>query len=1000
MSSRPNSTYGAGYGSVPAPNDAHLSRGYGTNPTTSAVDYGSTNAASPISQSMSSPQGLSGGAFHEDFDASRPGSVIHNDGSGGADRATSTATTAVPASAPSRSNTLKKKSSVRRTGSLKRSSSRKSMNAGSVAGREHGHADTSKEYNSAFSTPVPTHGAPTEVLANRFQAWRQLLKSLITYFREIQTSYDARAKATHKVQSSIAQITHPGILTGEHEHGLGAATRILDDFHKHSIAEANKSRDIEADVIGALTGLRSDLGQKIKEIRSLSGDFKNSVEKAKDATRLEVDKLGDALQHVTHEDGSAVGKNDPFVVKLGVDRAIERQIDEENYLHRAYLNLESSGRELESIVVGEIQKAYNAIAGILKREGDDALHTVDSLRTGPIAMPKDAEWMKFVQHDPHFVDPNLPLRRIEHIDYPGKHHPAAAEVRSGMLERKSKYLKSYTPGWYVLSPTHLHEFKSADKIYSQPPVMSLYLPDQKLGSHSQQDSSSHKFMLKGKQSGGMHSGHNWVFRAETYDTMMAWFGDVRALTEKTGEERIAYVRKHARSFSGTSDRASSDGLDEDEADEVPYSADVASLADGSQGQEQRLQRPAPGGRFPSDLQASRNRGASMGQSSSSSDGRDVGASAGGLPASTQEEYQRNGQDPYRLDGVRAGTPSEYRYTAGSGVEGSYSDETPSPEQQRVAFAQPPPQQENYSQQPREMVAEPVTPQKTVPERTREIFAEQTPPQTTYPEQRGAVPEPVHQQQAFLGNEPVTQQNNYPEQPRKMVAEPISRQTTSAEQDGAVAQPVHQQQTFLGNEPVDQPFDRPAEDRNYYGDRAVPIAAGVAGVGATAAVVGASRQRDQETNVQQVEEAKPDVPPKSELRNDHGVVDNAPATGVYQPITESRDVGSDFAPDNRFVVEPIPTSAPVDSPGTFRNSFHPDTTSVAMQEYNTNPSSDVRPGTTTAATPISTTAGRGALGGLEREGAHETGAIFPTILRHNTDMSISQLHVPGEYPKQV
>jgi hypothetical protein len=62
-----------------------------------------------------------------------------------------------------------------------------------------------------------------------------------------------------------------------------------------------------------------------------------------------------------------------------------------------------------------------------------------------------------------------------------------------MLERKSKYLKSYTPGWYVLSPTHLHEFKSADRIYTQPPVMSLLLTDQKLGSRSQPGSSSHKF---------------------------------------------------------------------------------------------------------------------------------------------------------------------------------------------------------------------------------------------------------------------------------------------------------------------------------------------------------------------------------------------------------------------------------------------------------------------------------------------------------------------------
>lgn len=235
------------------------------------------------------------------------------------------------------------------------------------------------------------------------------------------------------------------------------------------------------------------------------------------------------------------------------------------------------------------------MAGILKREADDAYHTVDGLRTGPIAMPKDAEWLSFVQHDPHFVDPKVPLRRVEEIEYPGKHHPAASEIRAGMLERKSKYLKSYTPGWYVLSPTHLHEFKSADKIYSQPPVMSLYLPDQRLGSQSQPGSSSHKFMVKGKQSGNMHKGHNWVFRAESYDTMMAWFEDMRILTEKSGEERNAFVRKHARSVSGTSDSktVSSDGMEEDEADEVPYSADVSSLA-GNRLEEPRPQRPQPG----------------------------------------------------------------------------------------------------------------------------------------------------------------------------------------------------------------------------------------------------------------------------------------------------------------------------------------------------------------------------------------------------------------------
>jgi hypothetical protein len=259
------------------------------------------------------------------------------------------------------------------------------------------------------------------------------------------------------------------------------------------------------------------------------------------------------------------------------------------------LNLESSGRELESIVVGEIQKAYNALAGILKREGDDAYSVVDSLRSGPISMPKDQEWDHFVRNDPHFVAADVPVRRIEDINYPGKFDPAAAEIRAGMLERKSKYLKSYTPGWYVLSPTHLHEFKSADKIYTQPPVMSLYLLDQRLGSHSEAGSSSQKFMLKGKQAGGVHKGHSWVFRAESYDTMLAWFNDIKALTESSGEERTTFIRQHARSVSGT-DRPrsiSSDGLEEDEADAIPYSADAASLAE-QHPLMPKPQRPLPG----------------------------------------------------------------------------------------------------------------------------------------------------------------------------------------------------------------------------------------------------------------------------------------------------------------------------------------------------------------------------------------------------------------------
>ncbi|KAI0012380.1 hypothetical protein F4779DRAFT_633749 [Xylariaceae sp. FL0662B] len=579
----------------------------------------------------------------------------------------------------SRSNTLKKKSSLRRSGSLKRSSSRRSMKAGSVRSLALQSSHEEDEVHSAFYCPVPTTGNPTEVLANRFQAWRKILKDLIAYFREIQSHYEHRAKSLLKLANVLNNTSTPaGFLASD---GLDEALQILRNYHKTAIIEANKAKEIEDDVILALTGLRSDLNQKMKEIKGLSSDFKNSVEKEMEGTRRAVNALQEVLGQNELDSSLTTGKQDPYLLRLAVDRQVERQLDEENYLHQAYLNLESSGRELESIVVGEIQKSYNAYAGILKRESDAAYNAVDELRLGPIAMPKDREWISFIQRDSQFVDPEVPVRSAEHVHYPGRDHFACQEIRAGLLERKSKYLKSYTAGWYVLSPTHLHEFKSADK--TQAPVMSLYLPEQKLGSHSTEGGSSNKFILKGRQTGAMHRGHTWVFRAESHDTMMAWYEDIKALTEKSPEELSTFVQgHHARTYSRSSQRSeSSDGM-VDEEDDEPFTANPA-VASPSSRQDSAQNRPEPGGRFPSDIQVNAQRGLQVPQSPSSqgsgfqvneytmaapnasgNQDRDVIAAAGALPGSGVGEHYP-GNQASQMVGQSYGNTSSVRMDAPS-----------------------------------------------------------------------------------------------------------------------------------------------------------------------------------------------------------------------------------------------------------------------------------------------------------------------------------------------
>lgn len=233
------------------------------------------------------------------------------------------------------------------------------------------------------------------------------------------------------------------------------------------------------------------------------------------------------------------------------------------------------------------------------------------------------------------------------------------------------------PPRYVLSPTHLHEFKSADK--TQSPVMSLYLPEQKLGSHSQESGSSPKFILKGRQTGGVHRGHSWVFRAESYDTMLAWYEDIKALTEKTPQERHDFVRGHSRSFSRTSSRrsVSSDGV-VDEDDDEPYSAHTSAAALGQPGmpipgsQQDVARRPSPGGRFPSDIEVNAQRGLQAPLSPSSS----MNASGSGdhkqqghqqVPQQ-QQQYPGGENNIIAAAGALPGSDLEQHYPSTEGAE--------------------------------------------------------------------------------------------------------------------------------------------------------------------------------------------------------------------------------------------------------------------------------------------------------------------------------------------
>ncbi len=152
---------------------AHLSAG-----ASGATDFaqGAPNTTSPLSQSAHQSQS-------EELSADQRGYQLVDNGPDGDMRRANSTLSQSHTLTPSRGGTLKKKQSVSRKGSLKRASSRRSSAAGSarsVAFANDGAAEGG-EMNSAFYTPVPTSGNPTEILANRFQGMlRQRMAMLVS----------------------------------------------------------------------------------------------------------------------------------------------------------------------------------------------------------------------------------------------------------------------------------------------------------------------------------------------------------------------------------------------------------------------------------------------------------------------------------------------------------------------------------------------------------------------------------------------------------------------------------------------------------------------------------------------------------------------------------------------------------------------------------------------------------------------------------------------------
>lgn len=337
-------------------------------------------------------------------------------------------------------------------------------------------------------------------------AWRSIVKDFINYFKSISSIEDARSRNIAKLNNSLnipfrENSADEFFLESGGVQDIGVALK--ERAKAQVVTCSDNSRKILSHIVPPLEKLRSDLHLKIKEIKGLSGDFKNSVPKEQNHTRQHLQALSESLTAASEHPSDIPAKNDPHLIKMAFEKQLRHHLQEENFLHQAHRNIESSGRALEGLVVKIIREAFSQYEEMLSTEATATSEFAARIGRTGVDLPVEKEWDAFIANAKDMVDPSISIRTFRDIDYPGANQVTL--IRSGRLERKSKYLKSYSSAFYILTAVgYFHEFKSSHMGDLQ---VSLFLPNCTLGGHSAPPDKSHKFVLKGHQGGG--GGHRY-----------------------------------------------------------------------------------------------------------------------------------------------------------------------------------------------------------------------------------------------------------------------------------------------------------------------------------------------------------------------------------------------------------------------------------------------------------------------------------------------------------
>ncbi|KAH7106392.1 hypothetical protein BKA62DRAFT_687045 [Auriculariales sp. MPI-PUGE-AT-0066] len=390
---------------------------------------------------------------------------------------------------------------------------------------------------------APSDLRPSDILIERFVAWKAIVKQLVAYFEGVADIENNTAREYTK----LAGVIQVPFRAGNQFLGEGGMQdvyyRIRDQTRTIADHHANLGRTIDGSIVQHLQKTRAEIKAHIKNIQNDTGKLATSVAREREFSSKLISDLARDIAVFKNSPMQVSTKSDPYIVNMNVMRQLHKQVQEENALQKSIIIMQENSSHFETGIVRSIQSAWATFNEWQSRMSTSVQDSWRLLGESMGGLPPDQEWVSFAGRSDHLLDPDTPLRNPETISYPSKDDPSVVPLHTGMLERRKRFTRSYRESYYVLTASgYLHEFVSSDPYAHQQPLFSLFLPLCTLGPPSSSvTSKSHKFHIECKKDAVVagktsslfgRNHHAWTFRARSHESMTEWWNDLRMLVAR------------------------------------------------------------------------------------------------------------------------------------------------------------------------------------------------------------------------------------------------------------------------------------------------------------------------------------------------------------------------------------------------------------------------------------------------------------------------------------